>query len=135
MLETSDGRNSLGRHRPRPFERGQIKHEQVVEPVLAVASTKHKHHVLDNTRSVELSHGSFAPDDRRNVKCEFLDSFLEVDEDDVGKDLAAVPAAVDDDLRAVPKLARVPHAWLRQFVLVYFRLEPQVFLWSATLRG
>lgn len=55
-------------------------------------------------------------------------SFLQVDEYHIGKDLESVPSSIYDDARAVPELTAVAHSRLGQFEFVYFWLKPIVFL-------
>ena len=66
-----------------PLEIVEIKNKQVVQPVLAITATKYKHHVLDDTCSVELPHGRFPANDAGNVERQLLNSFLQVNEYDV----------------------------------------------------
>ena len=126
MLEAPNWGDSLRLHGPAPLEIDQVQNEQIVEPVLAVSSTEDEHHVLDDAGCVELAHRRFAADDAGDVEGEFIDALFEIDEDHVREDLEAIPAAIDDDLRPVPELARVAHSRLGQFVFVHFRLEPML---------
>lgn len=68
MLKSSDGCNSLCLDRPTPLKIDEVENEQVIEPVLAVTSSEHEHHVFDDASSVELTHGGFASDDARDVE-------------------------------------------------------------------
>ena len=77
---------------------------------------------------MELPHRCFAPYNRRNVECQLVDAFLQIDENHVRQHLEPVPAAVDNDLGAIPHLAAVAHAGLRQFVFVDLWLEPRMLL-------
>ena len=80
MLKPPDRRNSLRLYWSAPLEVDEVEDEQVIQPVLAVSSTEDKHHVLDYTGGVELSHGCLATDDARNVEGEFLDALFQIDE-------------------------------------------------------
>ena len=80
MLQSSDGSDSLRLNRPAPLKINEVKDEQIVEPVLAIASTEHKHHVLDHAGSVELAHGSLTANDTWNVEGEFLDALFQINE-------------------------------------------------------
>ena len=127
MLKSTDRRNSFSLDGSTPLQIGQVKNEEIVEPVLAIAAPKHKHHVFYDGGRVKLPHGSFTPYDTRNVERQFFDAVFEINENDVGKDLEAVPTAVDNNLRPVPKLARMTHPWLRQFMFVNLGLKPVLF--------
>ena len=80
MLKPPDGCDSLRLNRPAPLKVDEVEDEQVVEPVLAVASTEHKHHVFDDAGSVELAHWSLAAYDAWDVEGEFLDTLLQINE-------------------------------------------------------
>jgi hypothetical protein len=82
----------------------EVKHEQVVEPEFSITTTKDKHLVVDDTRSVELSHWCFTSDDAWNVEDKLVDSLLEINKDNVGKNLEPVPSTINDDLAAIPDL-------------------------------
>ena len=53
---------------------------------------------------MELPHWRLASDDTRYVETEFVDAFLQVDEDHVRQHLKTIPASVYDYLAAVPYL-------------------------------
>ena len=77
---------------------------------------------------MELPHRRFSADDGRNIEGQLINAFLQIDENHIGQHLKPVPAAVYDDLRAIPHLTAVAHAGLRQFVFVDLRLEPGMLL-------
>ena len=126
MLQAANWRDALCLNRAAPLKSDQVKDKQVVEPGLAVASAEHEHIIFDDRRRVKLAHRGLATNNGRYVESKFVYTLLEVDENDVGKHLEAVPTAVDDDLGAIPYLAAVAHARLRQLVFVYLWLEPGV---------
>jgi len=66
-----------------PLEGVQIQDEELIEPILAIASAENEHLVVDDTSRVELPHGCFASDDAGDVEAEFVDAFFEVDKNDV----------------------------------------------------
>lgn len=115
---------------PTPLELVEVKHEQVVEPELAVAASKDEHLIVDDTRSVKLTHWCLAFDDAWNVEDKLVHSLLEINEDDVGEHLESVPPAVNDDLAAIPDLTRVAHSGLGQLLLVDLWLGPILLLYN-----
>ena len=128
MLQAADGRYALCCDRATPFQPEQIKDQEVVQPELTVATSENEHLIVDDRRSVELPHRCFAPYNGRNVECQLVDAFLQIDENHVRQHLEPVPAAVDDDLGAIPHLAAVAHPGLWQFVFVDLWLEPRMLL-------
>jgi hypothetical protein len=68
--------------------------------------------VVYNTWCVELPHGSFSSDNTWDVETELVNSLFEVNEDDIWKNLEAIPTSIDDNLTAVPDLTGVAHSWL-----------------------
>ena len=81
---------------------------------------------------MELSHRRLASDDRRNIERQLFYSLLQVYKYHIWEYLETIPAAVDYYLWSVPQLARVAHPRLRQLVLVHFRLEPELPLYTRT---
>ena len=124
MLETSVGSLAMSRYGAAPLEAVQVQDEQLIEPVLAVTTSKHVHLVVDNARSVELPHGRFSPDDAGDVEAQFVHSLLQVDEDHVREHLESIPTTVDDNLAAIPDLTGVPHSRLGKLVFVDLGLAP-----------
>lgn len=106
----------------------QVEDEEIVEPEFAVTSAKHEHLIVDDARCVELAHGCLAANYVGNIESQFVDALFEIDEDHIRKDLESVPAAVNDNLAAVPDLTGVAHARLRKLILVDLGLEPRVLL-------
>ena len=104
MLETAVGSLTLCCDWSRPFKVVQVKHEQLIEPVLAVTTSKHKHLVVYNARCVELAHRSLASDNLWNIETQFIDALFQIDENDIRQDLESVPSTVNDNLTAVPYL-------------------------------
>ena len=84
---------------------------------------------------MELSHWCLAPNYAWYVETEFVDAFLQVDEDHVRQYLEAVPPTVNNDLAAVPDLTGVAHSWLRQLHLVDLWLVPSLFFCSKLENG
>jgi hypothetical protein len=124
VLESANWCYSLSWDRSAPLKSVQIKDQQVIEPELAVATTKYEHLVVDNARGMELSHWCLSSDNARDIETEFLNSFLEIDEYNIRQNLKSIPTSINDNLTSVPNLTGVAHSWLRQFVLVNFRLGP-----------
>ena len=111
-----------------PLKALQVQDQELIEPVLAVSTSKHKHLVVDNGRCVELPHRSFASDDGRDVEAELVNSLFEINENDIRQNLESVPSSINDDLRTIPDLWGVTHSWLRKLMLVHLRLGPCLFL-------
>ena len=86
--------------------------------------------IIDDARGVELSHWCLSSNYTWDVEAQLFNTFLEVDEDDIGEHLETVPASIDDNLAAVPHLTRMAHSWLRQLMLVHFWLRPSLFLYT-----
>jgi hypothetical protein len=112
VLQSTNRGDSLSGDGPTPLEAIEIEDQQVVEPELAIASAEHEHLVIDDAGGVELSHGSLSTDDAGYVEAELIHALLQVDKNNVGKNLETVPSSVNDDLTAVPDLAGVAHSWL-----------------------
>lgn len=129
MLKTPVWCNSKCFNWPTPLELLEVKHEQVIEPELTITTTKDKHLVVDDARSVELTHWSFSSDDAWNVKDKLVDTLLEINKDNVGENLEPIPSTINDDLAAIPDLTRVPHSWLRKLLFVNFWLGPVLLLY------
>jgi len=87
-----------------PLKALQVQDQELIEPVLAVSTSKHKHLVVDNGRCVELPHRSFASDDGRDVEAELVNSLFEINENDIRQNLESVPSSINDDLRTIPDL-------------------------------
>lgn len=83
MLESSDWCYSLSGYGPTPFEPIEIKHKKIIEPEFAIASSKNKHLVVNDTRSMELPHRGFSSDNAGNIETELVYSLLEVNKDDI----------------------------------------------------
>mmetsp|Transcript_12989 Transcript_12989/g.20133 ORF Transcript_12989/g.20133 Transcript_12989/m.20133 type:complete len:266 (+) Transcript_12989:737-1534(+) len=128
VLEAAYGSNSLRGDGPAPLKLVEVKDQKVVQPIFSVAASKDVHLVVNNTGGVELAHRCLPPDDVGDIEAQLVHPLLEVDEDHIGKHLEAVPAAIDDDLAAVPDLTGVAHSGLRQLVLVHLRLHPGLLL-------
>lgn len=96
-----------------PLKTNQVKNEQLIEPVLSISTAKNKHLIVDNASSVELTHGCLSSDDAGNVEAKFVDSLLQVDEDDIREHLKSVPPSIDDNLTSIPDLTRMTHSGLR----------------------
>ena len=124
MLESSDGCNTLRGDGTAPLKSIEIEDKEIIEPKLTITTTKDEHLIVNDAASMELPHWSLAPDDAWNIEAEFIDTFLEVNEDDIGKNLKTVPSSIDNDLRSIPNLTGVTHSWLGQFVFVHFWLRP-----------
>ena len=130
VLESSDWCYSLSWNRSAPFKSIQIKNQQIIKPELPVSTTKYEHLVVDNARGMELSHWGLSSDDARDVETQFLNSFLEINKYNIGQNLKSIPSSVYDNLTSIPNLTTVAHSWLRQFMLVNFRLGPALFFWD-----
>ena len=122
MLESSDGCNTLRGDGTAPLKSIEIEDKEIIEPKLTITTTKDKHLIINDTASMELPHRCLASDDAWNIEAEFINTFLQVNEYDIGKNLESVPSSIDNDLRSIPNLTRVTHSWLRKFVLVHFWL-------------
>jgi hypothetical protein len=84
VLQSTHGSDSLSGDGPTPLEAIEIEDEQVVEPELAVATTEHKHLVIDNAGGVELSHRGLSADDTWYVEAQLVNALLQVNKDNVG---------------------------------------------------
>lgn len=73
---------------------------------------------------MKLAHRCFTSNDARNVETEFVYPLLEVNENNIRKNLESIPPSINDNLTAIPNLTRVAHSWLRQLVLVHLWLRP-----------
>jgi len=83
VLQSSIRSSTLCGHWSTPFKANQIEDEKFIQPVFAVSTSKDKHLVVDDARSVELAHRCLSPDDVGDVEAEFVHTLLEVDEDNV----------------------------------------------------
>lgn len=83
VLQSACRGSALSGYRATPFQAIQIQNEKVVEPRLAITATKDIHLVVNDAGRVELPHRSGAPDDAWNVKAQFVDSFFQIDENNV----------------------------------------------------
>jgi hypothetical protein len=131
VLESTNRCYSLSWHWPTPFESIKVKNQQVIQPELAIATTKYEHLVIDNAWGMELSHWRLSSDNARNIEAKLLNSFLEVNKNDVTQNLKTVPSTIYDYLTSVPNLTGMTHSRLRQFMLVNFRLWPSLLFWES----
>jgi hypothetical protein len=53
---------------------------------------------------MELAHGSLSSDDGRNIESQFVDSLLEIYENDIGEDLESIPSSIYYYLTSIPYL-------------------------------
>ncbi len=68
MLQTAVGSLAVGGHGATPLKAVQVQDEQLIEPVLAVSTSKHVHLVVYDACGVELPHGGFSSDDAGDVE-------------------------------------------------------------------
>jgi hypothetical protein len=127
MLKSSSRRDTLRLNWASPLKSIKIQYQQIIEPKFAITTSENEHVVFNNTGGMKLSHGSFTSDDAGNVEAEFLYTFFQINENDIGQHLKPIPTTVDNDLRAVPDLRGVAHSRLWKLMLVHFRLRPSLF--------
>ena len=133
MLQAADRGNSVGRYGPAPLELLQVKYQEVIEPVFPIPSSEDEHLIVNDRSSMKLAHGGLASNDARDIECQLVHAFPEVNVYHIGKHREPVPASVYDDVAPVPELARVAHAWLGQLVLINLGLVPLGFLYRHEL--
>ena len=105
VLKSTNWSDSLCCDRTTPLETIKIKDEEIIEPKLAITTSKDVHLVVNYARGVELSHRSFSSDNTWNIEAQLVHSLLQIYENDIGQYLKAIPSTVYNYLTAIPDLA------------------------------
>jgi hypothetical protein len=83
MLQSTVRSLALSGNWSTPFKGVEVENKQLIQPVLAIASSENIHLVVDDTSRMELPHWRLTSYNARNIKAEFINTFLQVYEDDV----------------------------------------------------
>jgi len=102
MLKSSYRRNAICNNRPTPLKIDQIKNHKIVEPIFAVSTSENKHLVVYDVCSVKLSHRSFSSNYAWYYDIQTLNSFSEVNKDNIRQNLESIPSTVNYDCATVP---------------------------------